>query len=71
LFIRGSLVSPSRETTSPAGLGHRWDTSALFRTRVAVLWVAVAIAVSGSVLLYLLVPGALEDLVAGEIEGEA
>jgi hypothetical protein len=43
----------------------------LFRTRVAVLWVAVAIAVSGSVLLYLLVPGALEDLVAGEIEGEA
>lgn len=43
----------------------------LFRTRVAVLWVAVAIAVSGSLLLYLFVPGALGDLVAGEMEGEA
>ena len=43
----------------------------LFRTRAAVLWVAVAIATSISLLLLLFVPGALEDLVAGEIEGEA
>jgi hypothetical protein len=42
----------------------------LFRTRVAVLWVAVAIAVAGSLLLYLFVPGALGDMVAGEMEGE-
>ncbi len=42
----------------------------LFRTRVAVLWVAVAIAVAASLLLYLFVPGALEDMVAGEMEGE-
>lgn len=42
----------------------------LFRTRVAVLWVAVAIAVSGSLLLYVFVPGAAEQLVAGEMEGE-
>ncbi len=45
--------------------------SLLFRTRFAVLWVAVAIAVSGSLLLYLFVPGALGDLAAGEMEGEA
>ena len=43
----------------------------LFRTRVAVLWVAVAIAVAGSLLLYLFVPGAVGDLVVGEMEGEA
>lgn len=43
----------------------------LFRTRVAVLWVAVAIAASASLLLYVFVPGALEDMVAGEMEGEA
>ena len=43
----------------------------LFRTRVAVLWVAVAVAVAGSLLLYVFVPGALEDMVAGEMEGEA
>lgn len=42
----------------------------LFRTRVAVLWVAVTIAMSVSLLLYLFVPGALGDLVAGEMEGE-
>ncbi len=41
-----------------------------FRTRVAVLWVAVAVAVSGSFLLYLFMPGALEELLAGEFEGE-
>jgi hypothetical protein len=42
----------------------------LFRTRVAVLWVAVAVAMSGSLLLALYVPGALEELLAGEMEGE-
>ena len=41
-----------------------------FRTRVAVLWVAVAVALSGSMLLYLFMPGALEEMLAGEIEGE-
>ena len=43
----------------------------LFRTRVAVLWVAVAVAMSASLLLHLFVPGALEEMVAGEMEGEA
>lgn len=42
-----------------------------FRNRVAVLWVAVAVALSGSIWLYLFMPGALEELLAGEIEGEA
>ena len=41
-----------------------------FRTRIAVLWVAVAVALSVSFLLYLYVPGALEEMLAGEIEGE-
>jgi hypothetical protein len=42
----------------------------LFRTRVAVLWLAVAIAALGSLLLHLFIPGALEEMVAGEMEGE-
>jgi tetrahydromethanopterin S-methyltransferase subunit F len=42
----------------------------LFRTRVAVLWVAVAVALSYSVLIYLLGPGALEEALAGEMEGD-
>ncbi len=42
----------------------------LFKTRVAVLWVAVAVALSGSLLLGLFTPGTLEELLAGEIEGE-
>ena len=42
----------------------------LFRTRVAVLWVAVAVAVSYSVLMFLVAPGALEEALAGEMEGE-
>ncbi len=41
-----------------------------FRTRVAVLWLAVAVALSGSLLLGVFVPGALEELLAGEIEGQ-
>jgi uncharacterized membrane protein len=41
----------------------------LFRTRVAVLWVAVAVAMLGSLLLFLYAPGALEEMLAGEIEG--
>jgi hypothetical protein len=42
----------------------------LFRTRVAVLWVAVAVAMSGSLLLFLYVPGALEEMLAGKMEGQ-
>jgi hypothetical protein len=42
----------------------------VFRTRVAVLWVAVAVAISYSVLMYLVAPGALEEALAGEMEGE-
>ncbi len=42
----------------------------LFRTRVAVLWVAVAVAMSGVLLLGLFGPGALEELLAGKVEGE-
>ena len=42
----------------------------LFRTRVAVLWVAVAVAMSGLLLLFLYVPGALEEMLAGTMEGE-
>jgi len=40
------------------------------RTRVAVLWVSTAIAASCSLLLYLVVPGALNDMVVEEMEGE-
>lgn len=42
----------------------------LFRTRVTALWLAVAIAATASFLLYLYMPGALEELLAGEMEGE-
>lgn len=42
----------------------------LFRTRVSVLWVAVAVALASSMWLYLFMPGALEELLAGTIEGE-
>jgi hypothetical protein len=42
----------------------------LYRTRVAVLWVAVAVAMSGSLLLGLIGPGALEEMLAGKMEGE-
>ena len=41
-----------------------------FRTRVAVLRVAVAVAISYSVLMQLLAPGSLEDVLAGKMEGE-
>lgn len=41
-----------------------------FRTRVSVLWVAVAVAMVGSLLLMVFLPGTLEQLLAGEIEGE-
>ena len=44
--------------------------ASLFRTRAAVLWVAVALALSGSVWLFLFMPGVLEDVLAGEVEGE-
>lgn len=42
----------------------------LFRTRVAVLWVAFTVAMAGSLVLFLVEPGALEDVLAGEVEGE-
>ncbi len=42
-----------------------------FRTRAAVLWMAVAVATVAQMLLYLLIPGALEEMLAGQIEGEA
>lgn len=44
--------------------------ASLFRTRAAVLWVAVAVALSGSVWLFLFIPGALEEVLAGEVEGQ-
>jgi hypothetical protein len=43
----------------------------LLRTRVAVLWVAVAVAVSSSMLMSLITPGALEEALAGKVEGVA
>ena len=43
----------------------------LFRVRASVLWVAVAVAAMGSLLLLLFEPGAVEGLLAGEMEGEA
>jgi hypothetical protein len=42
----------------------------LFRTRVTVLWLAVSIAATASFLLYMYMPGTLEELLAGEMEGE-
>ena len=42
----------------------------LFRTRVAVLWVALTVAAMGSWLLILFEAGRLEELLAGTIEGE-
>ena len=79
----GSLLGCSREATMTVEKSRpelrvadfesadREPLNALsFRTRVAVLWVAVALAVSGSMLLGLFMPGALEELLAGEIEGE-
>jgi hypothetical protein len=42
----------------------------VFRTRVAVLWVALTVAFVGSLLLFLFEAGALEELLAGEMEGE-
>jgi hypothetical protein len=42
-----------------------------FRTRVAVLWMAVAVATVAQMLLYFLIPGALEEMLAGQVEGEA
>jgi hypothetical protein len=42
----------------------------LFRTRVTALWLAVAIAATASFLMYVYMPGALEELLAGEMEGE-
>ncbi len=45
--------------------------ASLLRIRIAVLWVATAVAASAALLLYFVVPGAVEDLAVGEMEGEA
>lgn len=42
-----------------------------FRTRASVLWVTVAVAMVGALLLMVFLPGRLEELLAGEMEGEA
>ena len=42
----------------------------LFRTRATALWLAVALAMTASLVLYLFIPGTLEELLAGEMEGE-
>ena len=42
----------------------------LFRVRVAVLWVAVAVALTGSMLLPLFEPAVLEELLVGRYEGQ-
>ena len=62
---RPELRSPDFESADRGALN-----ALSFRTQVAVLWVAVAVALSGSMLLYLFMPGALEELLAGEVEGE-
>lgn len=41
-----------------------------FRTRATALWLAVALAMTASLVLYLYMPGALEELLTGEMEGE-
>lgn len=46
-------------------------TNLVFRVRVAVLWVAVAVAVSSSVVMYMVGPGALEEMLSGFMEGDA
>jgi hypothetical protein len=46
-------------------------TNLLFRMRVAVLWVAVAVAASYSVVMYMVGPGALEEMLSGYMEGDA
>jgi hypothetical protein len=40
------------------------------RARVGVLWVTIAVALVSSLLLFMFDPGALEGLLAGEMEGE-
>jgi hypothetical protein len=45
-------------------------TNLLFRMRVAVLWVAVAVAASYSVVMYMVGPGALEEMLGGSMEGD-
>jgi len=42
----------------------------LFRTRVAVLWLAVAGAAAYSVVMYMVGPGALEEMLGGNVEGD-
>ena len=42
----------------------------LFKTRITALWLAVALATTASFVFYLFIPGALEELLAGEMEGE-
>ena len=42
----------------------------LFRMRISGLWLAVAIAMSASLLLHLFLPGAVEEMAGGTMEGE-
>ena len=62
--LTGEAVTDDQSAGGPA------VDASLFRTRVAVLWVAVAVAISGSMWLYLFIPGALEQVLAGQMEGE-
>lgn len=45
-------------------------TNLLFRMRVAVLWLAVAAAAAYSLVIYLVGPGALEEMLGGYMEGD-
>ena len=62
--LTGEVVTDYQSAGGPA------VDASLFRTRVALLWVAVAIAISGSMWLYLFIPEALEEVLAGQMEGE-
>jgi hypothetical protein len=41
-----------------------------FRTRAAVLWIALAVALASAFLLGVFEPGAIEEMLGGELEGE-
>ena len=82
-IVGWSVVDRSREATMTVEetrrevMGANVGTAAgetlkalSFRTRVAVLWLAVAVALASSMLLGLVEPGAIEEMLGGEIEGE-
>jgi len=43
--------------------------SLIWRLRISVLWLFYAVAMSAGMMLYLMGPGAIEDIMAGETEG--